>query len=415
MGIKIKKILAKIPSSPGVYIFKNGKGQIIYIGKAINLKKRVSSYFYKKAHDAKTMFLVAEIRNVEYQPTSSGAEALIYEAYLVKEKKPKFNIDLKDDKSYPYLRLTREKFPRLFITREKIKDNSLYYGPYTNVALLRQAIAFMQRVFPLRICNRIPKKACLNYHMGQCIGPCVEPERRDDYLEIVKDVKLFLTGKKKSLIKRISERMGHFSREMDYEKALKCRNQLEALSVVVGQAKHTLPLDSDLKELKDALGLSAIPARIEAFDISNIFGKYAVGSMVTFFNAKTFKDEYRRFRIKTVAEIDDYSMIREVVRRRYKRLLEEKKKMPDLVLVDGGLGHINAASGVLEKLGLRIPMISIAKRNEEIFILGKKEPIILSRRSKALKLIQRVRDEAHRFAISYHRLLRKKGSLGGAT
>lgn len=412
MDIKIKKALTKIPTSPGVYIFKNVKGEIIYIGKAINLKKRVSSYFYKKAHDAKTTLLVSEIKSVEYQPTSSGAEALIYEACLVKEKKPKYNIDLKDDKSYPYLRLTKEKFPRLFITRDKINDGSVYYGPYTNVTLLRQAMAFMQRVFPLRTCNRIPKKACLNYHIGQCVGPCVEPEKMGDYLEIVKDVKLFLTGKKKTLVKRISGRMEQFSKGMDYERALKCRDQLEALSVVVGQAKHTLPLDTDLKELKDALNLDSIPARIEAFDISNILGKYAVGSMVTFFNAKPFKDEYRRFRIKTVSDIDDYGMIREVVRRRYKRLLEENKKMPDLVLIDGGLGHINAAVSVMKELGLKIPMISIAKRNEEIFVLGKKVPVILSRRSKALKLIQRIRDEAHRFAISYHRLLRKKGSLG---
>jgi len=407
-----KEIIRKLPDSPGVYIFKNGAGDILYIGKAKNLKKRVSSYFNKTHKDRRIELLVEKIESIDYYPTSTEFEALLYECHLIKEKKPPFNIDLKDSKTYPYLKLTREKYPRFLIVREKMNDRAVYFGPYTSVNLLRQAVSFIKRAFPLRSCNKLPKKKCLNLDLGQCLGPCVNSGVDISYGDAVKDLKLFLKGRKKNLITNLTERMKKYSENTEFEKALVCRLRLEAISVLLGQSTNNMPLSSELKELKDALDLRTIPARIEAFDISNMHGKDAVGSMVTFFNAVPFKDGYRRFRIRTVNKIDDYLMIKEVVRRRYSRLAAENKTMPDLILIDGGLGHLNSALEELKELELNIPVISIAKQNEIIFAGGKRQPIILPKRSKALQLIQRVRDEAHRFAINYHKLLRKKSFFG---
>jgi len=408
----IKKKLNSIPRTPGVYFFRDKDRHVLYIGKANDLKKRVSSYFRKRYPDPRIQRMAGLITDIDYVPTASNAEALIYEASFIKQFKPRYNIALKDDKSYPFLKLTvKEKYSRLIITREKNRDGSLYFGPYTNAALLRQAVSFMKHVFPLRTCARLPKRACLNYHIGLCLGPCLGDEKDKQYKETVRDIKLFLSGKKKMLIKRLAQRMKRCAQNMEYEEALKIRESINALSVVIDQSRLRKPLDGDLKELKDVLGLRVVPARIEAFDISNIYGTSSVGSMVTFFDARPLKSQYRRYRIKTVKEIDDYSMIREVVRRRYRRLLEEKKNMPDLILIDGGLGHLNTALDELKRIGLGIPIISIAKKKELIYMKGRKGPIMLPRRSKAFKLIQRIRNEAHRFAISYHKLLRKKEML----
>ncbi|MCK4463704.1 MAG: GIY-YIG nuclease family protein, partial [Candidatus Omnitrophica bacterium] len=246
----IKKILKNIPHTPGIYLFRNGKGRIIYIGKASNLSKRVSGYFQKKHPGPRIQLMISSIKSVDYIPTASSAEALIYEASLIKEKKPKYNIALKDDKSYPHLKLTvNEVYPRFLITRRLKRDSSLYYGPYTNVKLLRKAVSMMKRLFPLRTCNKIPKKACLSYHIGQCLGPCINKGIDSSYRDVVGDIKLFLKGRKKKLIKRLSERMKKFSKKLQYEKALKIRNQIEALSVVVDQGRLSPVLVSDLKEL----------------------------------------------------------------------------------------------------------------------------------------------------------------------
>lgn len=404
----VKESLKNIPSTPGVYLFYDNKDKVIYIGKAASLSKRISSYFHKRYRDSRIESMISNIRKIEYIPTASSAEALIYEASLIKENKPRYNVALKDDKSYPYLKLTtKEAYPRLSITRQIKKDGSLYYGPYTNVKLLRQALSMMKRIFPLRTCNKIPKKPCLNLHLDQCLGPCINKNINSFYKNTVEDIKLFLKGKKKALIKRLSKRMQDFSKNLQYEKALKIKKQIDALSVVIDQGKPLFPIKKDLIELKEILHLRHIPARIEAFDISNIHGYGAVGSMVTFFNAKPLKAHYRRFRIKTVTDIDDYAMIKEIVRRRYMRLLKEKKNFPDLILIDGGKGHLKIASNELKSLGLKIPVISIAKKTERIFTENRSS-IIIPRRSNALKLMQRIRDEAHRFAISYHRILRKK-------
>ena len=408
----IKKSITSMPESPGVYFFKDNRECIIYIGKAVNLRRRVSSYFGRR-HYGRTALLVRQIDSVDYLPTATGAEALIYEASLIKKHMPRFNVELKDDKSYPFLKLTvKEKFPRLYITREKERDGSVYYGPYTNVKLLRQALVFMKNIFPLRTCNKLPKRTCLNFDIGQCPGPCAHKEAEAFYRETVRDIRLFLSGRRKALIKRLSAKMKEYSEKTEYEKALRYRKRLEAFSVLLDQTGHAVPLSGELKSLKDALSLKAVPARIEAFDVSNTGGAHSVGSMVTFFNAAPLKDGYRRFKIKTVSGIDDYAMIKELVRRRYSRLIAENKKMPGLILIDGGQGHLAAAAGELDALGVKTPVISIAKQDEEIYVRGRSRPVDIPRRSPALKLIQRIRDEAHRFAISYHKLLRGKGMLG---
>lgn len=407
----IKKRLKKIPASPGVYLFFGKNKKAIYIGKASNLKKRISSYFQRKYRPPKTKAMIGKIKDVSYIPTSSSAEALIYEASLIKEKKPKYNIELKDDKSYPFLKLTiNKKFPYLFIIRGKRKDGALYYGPYTNVKLLRKALSMIRSIFLLRSCKNMPKKACLKAHIKRCVAPCDGSISEKDYKKIVDEVRLFLEGRKEDLLEKLSVHMKEASAKMDYEKALAIRDKIEALSAVWKGRKPPPPLNRETKQLKDILDLAVLPARIEAFDISNIHGKEAVGSMVTFFSGKPQKSEYRRFRIKEIAGMDDYGMIREIMRRRYTRLLREKRQLPDLIVIDGGKGHLGVARDELDKIeGLsRIPVISIAKGKEYIYVEGKLKALDLACTTAALKLIMRIRDEAHRFAISYHKLLRKK-------
>ena len=405
-----KEKIKNLPGSPGVYIMKGDKEEVLYVGKAGNLKKRVSSYFYPNRRlTDRTEALVAHIRDISYIQTSTEAEALIYENSLIKQLRPKYNVALRDDKSYPFLKLTlNEKFPRLFITRQKKNDGAAYYGPYTNVKLLREAIKILRHKFPLRTCNSMPKSVCLNYHIKQCLGPCVEPADDGRYGEIVSELKLFLGGKREELLKILSERMAALSLKERFEEAAEVRRRIDALAAVKERAISYAPLN-ETAELKDILGIKGVLEVIEAFDVSNIMGEAAVGSMVLFYKGRPRRSEYRKFKIKTTSGIDDYAMIREVVRRRYSRRLEEKMKLPDLILIDGGKGHLASASGELEKLGLLgIPVAGIAKEFEHIYVKGRGDPIVLPRESKALHLLERIRDEAHRFAITYHKDLRSK-------
>lgn len=413
MKIKYKKLTQKIkslPDSPGVYEFLDAKGKIIYVGKARRLKKRVATYFHSgRARDSRLELLVSEARDIKFIRTSSEAEALIYEAGLIKDHRPKFNIDLKDDKSYPFLKLTAgEKYPRLFLTRRKTGDNSLYYGPYVNVKLLKEALSFMKKVFPLRTCRTLKKTLCLEYHIGQCSGPCVNKVTKEEYAQIVDQLKKFLEGRKDDLIKDLKKKMLNLSKKKEYEKALSVKKRIEALTAVQqlhDRSQH--PIYGELDELQNALNLPLVPVVIECFDVSNIRGEQPVGSMVRFVAGMPRKASYRKFRIRTVKGIDDYSMIREVVRRRYSRLLGEGKDLPSLVLIDGGKGHLNACRDELDDLGLEsIPAASIAKEHNHLYTTSRKQPIRLSPGSRLLLLIQRIRDEAHRFAIMYHRDLR---------
>ncbi len=405
-----KEKIRALPNSPGVYLMKNAIGEVLYVGKAINLKKRVSSYFrpYSRLSE-RIQSLVSQVEDIAHIPTSTEAEALIYENSLIKQFSPKYNVALKDGKSYPMLKLTtNENFPRLFITRQKKDDKAAYFGPYTSVKLLRSALTILRRIFPLRTCGRMPRGVCLNYHIRQCLGPCEGKVSEKDYMSAVAELKMFLEGKKGELTDLLAKKMAEASSRSDYEEAARIRDRIEALGSIKSQ-RVSYGARNELEELKDVLKLAGKIDVIEAFDVSNIMGKEAVGSMIYFYKGRPRKSEYRRFKIRSVTGIDDYSMMRELVRRRYRRLMEEKKALPDLILIDGGKGHLNIALDELRKLGLsRIPAIGIAKEFEHIFLEGKDEPLVLPRESKALHLLERVRDEAHRFAIAYHKSLLSK-------
>lgn len=405
-----KEKIKTLPDSPGVYIMKGDDDEILYVGKAANLKKRVSSYFRPNVrHNNRIATMTGRVRDITYIPTSTEAEALIYENGLIKQLSPKYNVALRDDKSYPMLKLTvNETFPRLFVTRQKKNDGAVYYGPYSDARLLREAVIALRQIFPLRSCGKLPKSLCLNYHIKQCLGPCAGKVSDDKYAEVVSELKLFLEGKRTELLKLLSKRMAESAGREDFEEAGRIKARIEVLGAIKEKSVSYYPA-GELEELRNLLKIKGPLEVIEAFDVSNIMGTSAVGSMIYFYKGRPKKSEYRKFKIKTVSKIDDYAMMRELVRRRYARSLEEKKKLPDLILIDGGKGHLSVAVGELTKLGLNdIPAIGIAKEFERIYTKDSDKPITLPRESKALHLLERVRDEAHRFAISYHKSLLSK-------
>ncbi len=411
--MNLKEAAKKLTDTPGVYLMRGERGKIIYVGKASSLKKRVSSYFRGSAKTAKEELLVKNIRRFDTINTASEAEALILESALIKEHKPKYNIAIKDDKAYPLLRLSvAEKFPRLRIVRRKKKDKSLYFGPYTSAHLLRQAVSFMRRVFPLRTCNVMPRTVCLNYHLKQCTGPCEGKVDEKTYRRDVDNLVMFLRGKKNDLIDKLSKSMKEAAASRNYEEAAVLRDQIESLSSVRGVfSGRRYRVSAQVEELQTVLRLKKEPGLIEGYDISNTSGRLAVGSMVYFRQGVPYKKNYRRFRIRTVKDVDDYAMIREVIERRFSGTLSKELALPDLILIDGGKGHVQCAAEQMHKCGVFVPIISIAKRFEHIYVEWQESPLALPLRSKALKLLMRVRDEAHRFALSYHTGLRKKNML----
>ena len=416
---------------PGVYIFKDSGGRILYIGKAKALKKRVQSYFNRPL-DTKNQTMVSKIRDIEYRLTPSEAQAQILEASLIKENQPQYNIDLKDDKSFPWVRITDEEFPVVSIMRRKgrqkndrslsrpfspvayrddKKGRDLYFGPYTNAKLLREAVKIIRRIFGFRSCKNMPEEACLYWRLRLCPAPCIKKIDSARYQEIMQRIKLFLESRYEELIKELSGQMQRAVAARNFEEAAKVRDQINALSTI-GQSEGSLTSLSESEDLKNLLKLNKLPERIEAFDISNISGSEACGSMVSFFKGSPDKNNYRRFRIKTVKGIDDYKMLVEVVRRRYSRLLQNRLPLPDLVLIDGGRAHLMVADREIAALGIQLSVVSIAKEEEHIYIQGKAQPIKLKSDTPALNLIRRIRDEAHRFAISYHHLLHRKKIIG---
>jgi excinuclease ABC subunit C len=410
---RLKDKVANLPESPGVYIFKDGQGAIIYIGKAKDLKKRVQTYFSRQLN-SKTQAMVAKVAEIEYRLTPTEAQAQILEASLIKGHQPQYNISLKDDKTFPWIKVSAEEFPVVSICRRKKTEaggSAVYFGPYTNVDLLRQAFKLMRRVFAFRSCKTMPKEPCLYYRLKLCPGPCAGKIESRQYKEIIYQVRMFLDYRYEELLAALSRRMQEASRDSRFEEAALIRDQINALGAI-GNNKGGAVTLNELEDLRALLGLAHSPYRIEAFDISNIQGESACGSMVSFYKGSADKDNYRRFRIKSVSGIDDYKMIAEVVARRYSRLVNERLGLPDLVLIDGGRQHLAVALRELEKLKLNIAVISIAKDRENIYTKDKDYPLRLEQDTPALNLIRRVRDEAHRFAISYHRLLRKKKALG---
>jgi excinuclease ABC subunit C len=411
--VKLKEKISGLPELPGVYIYKDARGRIIYIGKAKNLKKRVQSYFTRYL-SGKTQVLVSRIAQVEHILTPTEFQAELLEASLVKEKQPQYNVDLKDDKSFPLVKITDEEFPLVAVCRQKElfkkKEKAFYFGPFQSAWLLRQALRAVRKVFGFRSCRILPKRPCLYFRLDLCPGPCAGKISPVEYQAIIGNIKMFLNSQYERLIDKLSRDMEAASLDHRYEEAAKLRDSINTLSAL-GRSRRDFSSTDELEDLQKLLGLAKLPLRIEGFDVSNISGKEATGAMVSFYKGLADKNNYRRFRIKTVARVDDYAMMRELVLRRYSRLSKERKPMPDLVLIDGGKQHLLAAQEELRELKLKIPVMAIAKAEENIYLKNKAEPIIMAEDTPALNLIRRIRDEAHRFCRKYHHLLRKKQLL----
>lgn len=513
---------ASLPHAPGCYLYKDGTGTIIYVGKAKDVKKRVTSYFTKTGHDKKTENLVAAIASVDVMVTNTETEALLLENNLIKKHLPKYNIDLKDAKRFAYIELTREPFPRIGIARRTRREDAVYFGPFVSAAARDEIIRVIRRVFLLRSCKKLPKRPCLRYHMKSCSAPCTGTTSEAEYGDAVLKATALLKGKTAELLATLKEEMADASAKQEYEKALLFRNQIDAVGRLaerqnverpketdqdiigytisgsrvyllvfsvekgllidkqeysfecredffdeflvlyyadrtppaelilphevdealagylaekkgkqvriivpkIGEKKRLLDLvekniehaflknDLKVQDLMTALDLPGLPAVIECFDISHLSGTAMVGSMVQFANGAPDKKNYRRFKIKTVEGVDDFASIAEIVRRRYSRLILEGAALPDLIVIDGGKGQLAAALGVLEEIGCEVPVISLAKREEEVYVPGEVLPRRLDEKGMALRYLQEIRDEAHRFAITYNRLLRKKNLVG---
>jgi excinuclease ABC subunit C len=533
--------LLHLPDKPGVYLMKDEPGRIIYVGKAINLKNRVRSYFQSsRNHSPKVKSMVAKITSLEYIVTASEIEALILECNLIKKHHPKYNISLRDDKSYPYIKVTlKETFPRVYITRKVQKDGERYFGPYTNAGAVHDTLKLLRKLFPIRSCRKLDsRRPCLEYHIKRCLAPCSGKVDVARYGSMIKAVCLFLEGRNADVIKGLRQRMEKAAEMLEFEQAAECRDQLTAVEKItekqnivtgagdqdaVGLARsamgtcvqvffirsgkmvgrdhfllagsedeedaevvtafvkqyynqatfvprevllpvavaeqgllaewlttlkggrvavetpkrgtkkdivsmasgnaaivleeqatqikaHSSQTEGAVADLGKYLGLAAVPERMECFDISHIQGAETVASMVVFEGGMAKKEDYRRYKLTTVeGKPDDFKSMQEVVGRRYR---EAKGLLPDLIIIDGGKGQLSAALEIIRGVGLLdVPVIGLAKEFEHIFREGDSEPLILPRHSQALYLIQRIRDEAHRFAVTYHRKLRSRRNL----
>jgi excinuclease ABC subunit C len=555
MATRFSDRLSALSTGPGVYIMKNVRGEVIYVGKAAALRNRVRSYFQERGQpDPKTRELVSHITDFDVIRTDTASEALILENELIKRYQPYYNVRLKDNKTYPYICITAEEWPRVISTRRIIRDGSRYYGPYTSAGSVHMTLDLLNRLFPYRVCDiKITGDAprpCLYYHMGRCLGPCISATTKAEYDQAIEGVALFLEGRGEELIPEMQARMESLAENLEFERAAKIRDELSAIEHVLerqkivtgkgdnadviavaqsaggdavvqvafvrngkvlgsehffmsgariedqpgdilssfvtqfyedaavippelilehgpsddellspwlaerrgGKVRLTIARRGDkrqlvemvaksavenleqnrlrwlndeqrmtaaLTELSDELNLPALPRRIECFDISNLQGTNTVASMVVFEDGKPKKSDYRRFSVKTVEGQDDFASMREVVGRRFKRLATEPEteawaRQPDLVIIDGGKGQLNAALSAMKEVGVSLPMVGLAKENEELFLPGQQTPVILDRDSQALYLVQRVRDEAHRFAVSFHRQKRQKTAIKSA-
>lgn len=532
---RIKNKLNVVPMEPGCYLMKDRNDQVIYVGKAKKLRNRLRSYF-TGAHDAKTTRLVGEIRHFEFIVTSSETESLLLELNLIKQYQPRYNILLKDDKSYPFIKITKEKYPRLLVTRTVKQSTGKYFGPYPNAYSAQETKKLLDRIYPYRKCDKMPDKLCLYYHIGQCLGPCVYDVDLSKYAQMTKEITDFLNGEDKTILKSLEERMLTASESLDFERAKEYRDLIQHIQNLTNKQKimssdktirdvfgysvdkgwmciqvffirqgnmikrdttmiplqqteeeefytfigqfyslnqHILPkevhvprnLDKEMiqsvvdtkivqpargpkKEMVDLAAHNAkvslnnkfelisrdesrtikaieelgtqmgiqTPIRIEAFDNSNIQGVDPVSAMVTFIDGKPDKKNYRKYKIKTVKGPDDYKSMREVVRRRYSRVLNEGLPLPDLIIVDGGKGHMNGVIDVLQnELGLDIPVAGLQKNDKhqtsELLYGASAEIVPLKKNSQAFYLLHRIQDEVHRFAITFHRQTRQKTGL----
>jgi excinuclease ABC subunit C len=459
---ELGKKIPSFPTTPGVYLMKDAKGRVLYVGKANNLRDRVSSYFVPSADlTVKTRALVSNIEEIECLDCGSEVDALLTEARLIKDLQPKYNVCLKDGKTFPLVAIDEsEDFPRVFVVREsdierkaQRKDESVganrrstrpgatdageprlsLHGPFLHAGELRAALKMLQAVFRFRMCGldiredddkRRFFRPCLLYSIKLCSGPCGDRVGRARYREGIRFLREFLRGRRGQLLKRIRAQMAKASEALDFEKAGFYRDQLKALSSLAMKGELGSYPSGDIgpadpgaavEELRRFLGLQSAPRKIEGMDISNISGQDSVGALVSFLDGLPFKDGYRRYRIKGVAGVDDYAMMAEVVRRRFARLIAEETTFPDILLIDGGAGHLMAARRELRKLGVKDPptLIGLAKTDGDHLTWCKPgDDVPIPRDSIAFRLLQHVRDEAHRFAQHYHHALRRKRTLG---
>ena len=411
----LRSVASKLPLTSGIYLMRGERGEILYIGKAKSLRKRALSYFKVPAPIPKIAILMQKVQVIDHVDTPTEVDALLLEAHLIRKHQPRYNQDLKDDKSFPLLKITREKFPRICVTRQKTDKRAIYYGPYTDAKLLHQAVNLINDLFPIRKCQVLPKVACLYHHIGQCIAPCIKPEVKPEYDRLINEVKRFLGGGKKSFAQYLNDRMEKASRELRFEDAQFFKEQIDALSKL--RKKRFFPRNpgqgialSATIELKEKLKLERIPERVVCFDVSNVQGDQAVASKVSFYRELPDKFGYRRYKIRGVSGINDYAMIAEALRRMLRGIKEGREDfIPDLIMIDGGQGHLNTAARVLAQEGMATTdLISIAKQFEWIHSSKFRAPLVFVADSPALYLLKKIRDEAHRFAITYHRKLKAK-------
>jgi excinuclease ABC subunit C len=431
-----RRALAKVrefPATPGVYLFKDSAGRVIYVGKAKNLRARAGSYFLKAAAaDRRTADLMREVCDIDHVAAESEVDALLMEARLVKDVQPKFNVELKDDKTFPYLEITtREDFPRVEFTRTPQSRGTKLYGPFASASSLRGAIQVLQKIFRFRTCSLDIEEGdekwrwfrpCLLASINQCTAPCNLRISKEDYRRDIARLRMFLEGNKARVLKEMREEMDAAAKELKFEKAARLRDEVRLLETLDERGEldtHAQPevfyIDpkKGLAGLKKVLHLPEMPRRIEGVDIAHLGGGETVASLVQFIDGLPFKPGYKRYRIRGVEGVDDFASIHEVVARRFKRLRDEGESFPDILLIDGGLGQLNAGLAAFRELNLTPPVVlSLAKREEEVYVMDRPEPLRLSRHAYALRLLQYVRDEAHRFAQHYHHILRRKSTLG---
>jgi excinuclease ABC subunit C len=431
-GFALSKV-RKFPRAPGVYLMKDSAGRVIYVGKAKSLRSRAGSYFLKAAaEERRTAELVREIYDIDFIEAESEVDALLIEARLVKDIQPRFNQDLKDDKSFPYLEIyNREDFPRIEFTRTPSDRGTKLYGPFASAGGLRGAIQVLQKIFKFRTCSLDIQdgdekwrwfRPCLLASINQCTAPCNLRISKEEYGRDIQRLKMFLEGKKRQLIDEMKAEMEQASKSLLFEKAARLRDEIHLLETLDRRGEldeHVQPevffIDpkKGLAGLKKVLKLKNTPRTIEGVDIAHLGGGETVASLVRFIDGLPFKPGYKRYRIRAVQGIDDFRSIHEVVSRRFARLHDESEIFPDVLLIDGGKGQLSAAMAAFGELNITPPtLISIAKREEELFLPHQEAPLKLSRHSYALRLLQYVRDEAHRFAQHYHHLLRRKSTLG---
>ncbi len=434
----IRRHVAAFPRTPGVYLMKDREGRVLYVGKAKELRSRVASYFQPSADLLNTRGpdiarMVEKVNDIDFLECESEVDAIIKESRLIKDIQPPHNAQLKDDKTFPYIEITtREDFPGVYVTRTPRLKGSKLYGPFVSPMGVREAMNALQRVFKFRTCELEIKdgdesrgyfRPCLLHAINRCTAPCAALISREDYRQDIERLKKFLASKRSALIRQMNQEMETAAKELRFEEAAKLRDQLKAIQSLALSGdvqEHVQPevffVDprEGLEKLAELLDLDAPPRSMECLDIAHLHGEEMVGALVCFIDGRPFKGGYRRFRIKTVEGIDDYAAIREVIIRRYRYAAEGEELYPEVILIDGGLGQLHAGLEAFGEMNIRPPMvISLAKREEEVYIQAKTAPVRLARNNPALHLLQSMRDEAHRFAQHYHHTLRRRRTFEG--